>query len=279
MSLPDGFQFSQSSLQAFETCPRRFKLRYVQRLNWPGLKSEPIQEAERLAQLGTDFHRLVQQHQLGLEAELLTTTLTEAEPDLKQWWDSYLAHHSAMLKQAETYPELTLSAPLRDYRIMARFDLLALQKGGDFLIVDWKTTQQKPSHANLARRIQTRLYPYILATAGHAFNKGDPIDPALIKMIYWYPQAPQEPETFPYSTQQYQWDEQFLSGLIEQIKTAAQKDDFPLVENVQPCLHCTYRSYCNRGDKPGPAPELVEDSQADIEVMAFDWEQIAEVQF
>ena len=57
MPLPPDFQFSQSSLQDFETCPRRFELRYLQRLSWPAIESEPIQVAERLAQLGADFHR------------------------------------------------------------------------------------------------------------------------------------------------------------------------------------------------------------------------------
>ena len=83
MSLPKNFQFSQSSLQDFETCPRRFQLRYLRQLSWPAIESEPIQEAERLAQLGTDFHRLVHQHLVGIDEETLETSLSSAQPELK----------------------------------------------------------------------------------------------------------------------------------------------------------------------------------------------------
>ena len=79
MSLPDDFQFSQSSLQDFETCARRFQLRYLRQLSWPAVESEPIQEAERLAQLGADFHRLVHQHLVGIDEETLTASILSAQ--------------------------------------------------------------------------------------------------------------------------------------------------------------------------------------------------------
>jgi len=278
MALPTDFQFSQSSLQDFETCARRFKLRYVQRLNWPGIESLPIREAERLAQLGADFHRLVHQHLVGLDEMLLTEALA-AEPELKIWWDNYLAHRPAALSEAELYPELTLSTPAGGYRLLARFDLLAIQPDGAFLIVDWKTTQKRPARDILARRIQTRVYPYVLARAGAAFNQGRPIDPAAIKMMYWYPEQPDQAEVFDYSLALLQRDEQFLAGLIEQVKRAAEQDDFPLVESLEPCAHCVYRSYCGRGDKAGPLPDMMEEPQERIDVSAFDWDQIAEIQF
>ena len=122
MPLPQSFPFSQSSLHDFETCPRRFKLRYLDRLRWPAVEAEPIVEAERLARLGQDFHRLVQQHLIGLEVETLTAYLTSAEDELRTWWQRYLAHRPEALATATLHPELTLSAPLRDYRLLARFE-------------------------------------------------------------------------------------------------------------------------------------------------------------
>ncbi len=279
MSLPKDFQFSQSSLQDFETCPRRFKLRYLQRLSWPGVESEPIHEAERLAQLGADFHRLVQQHLVGIDEETLTGTLTVAEAELKTWWHNYLDHRPAALAEAETYPELTLSTPLHGHRLVARFDLLAVQSEGTFLLVDWKTAQRKPARDKLARRIQTRVYPYVLATAGAAFNRGQPIDPAAIKMMYWYPTKPDQPEVFDYSPNLFQRDEQFLSELIERIKIAAPGDDFPLVEDRKPCTYCVYRSYCDRGDRAGPVLDLEEEPQEVMDVLSMDWDQIAGIEF
>ncbi|MBN1991537.1 MAG: PD-(D/E)XK nuclease family protein [Anaerolineae bacterium] len=278
MSLPKNFQFSQSSLQDFETCARRFELRYLQQLSWPASEAEPAQEVERLARLGADFHRLVHQHLLGIAEDTLNRTLTAAEPELKIWWQNYLDHRPA-LNQAKTYPELTLSTPLGGYRLLARFDLLAAQPDGVFLLIDWKTTGRKPAPDSLARRMQTRVYLYVLAMAGAAFNRGRPIDPAVIKMMYWYPQAPDEPEIFDYSPQMLRRDEQFLSDLVEQVKSAATRDNFPLVEDQAPCHYCIYRSFCDRGDKAGPLVELPEELQETVDVLALDWDQVAEIEF
>lgn len=274
-----GFQFSQSSLQDFDACSRRFKLRYLDHLRWPAVESEPIHEAERLARLGADFHRLVQQHIAGISEMILSESLAESEPALQGWWQSYLQHRPSLPAGTQLYAEVTLSTPLRSYRLMARFDLLAAQPDGTFLIIDWKTSLHKPASADLARRMQTRVYPYVLAQAGAAFNGGRAIDPAAIGMIYWYPERPDQPERFDYSPQLCQRDEQFLSSLIEQIHHAAETDHFPMVEDKKPCSYCIYRSFCDRGGKAGPLAELVEEPQELLDVLALDWEQIAEIQY
>ena len=174
---------------------------------------------------------------------------------------------------------MTLSTPLRGFRLLARFDLLAVGADGQFLIVDWKTSQRKPSRADLARHLQTRVYPLVLARAGEAYHRGQPIDPASIKMIYWYPAAPDQPEEFAYSSQLLQRDEQYLSELIERIKAAAQKYQFPLVADTKPCQYCVYRSFCDRGERAGPRLEQAEEALESLDVSALDWEQIAEIQF
>lgn len=279
MSLPEGFQFSQSSLQDFEACAKRFELRYIDRLSWPAIESEPVQEAERLAQLGADFHRLVQQHLIGLDEVLLTESLAGAEPELKTWWQNYLLHRPAVLAAAHIYPELTLSTPLRGYRLLARYDLLAAGPDGSFLIIDWKTARRRPGRESLARRSQTRVYPYVLVKAGAAFNGGRPIDPASVRMMYWYPETPEQPELFEYSAALGRRDEEYLSDLVERIKTAARNKDFPLVQDKQPCRYCIYRSYCDRGERAGPVEELAETPPDTLDVSALDWDQIAEIQF
>lgn len=278
-SLPAAFQFSQSSLQDFDTCPRRFELRYLRQLRWPAAEAEPIQAAERLAQLGADFHRLAQQHGVGLDESALTASLAEADPDLQSWWRSYLAHRPAELAGARLYPEITLSTPLRGYRLLARFDLLAVQPDGRFLIVDWKTAQHRPPREVLARHLQTRVYPYVLARAGTALNGGQPIDPAAIEMLYWYPAVPDAPERFAYTPVLLDRDEQILNGLIDQINRAAQTGQFPLVDDRQPCAWCVYRSFCDRGDRPGPLADLPTEPEDSFDVLSLDWEQVAEIQF
>ena len=69
--LRQPFSFSQSCLQDYADCPRRFRLRYVDQLTWPAVESEPVAENEHRQQEGQIFHRLVQQHLLGLPTENL----------------------------------------------------------------------------------------------------------------------------------------------------------------------------------------------------------------
>ena len=80
MSL-ESFQFTQSSLQDYVDCPRRFQLRYVLDQPWPAVESEPLMERERLAELGRRFHKLIQQHVEGLSAETLTASIGEPESE------------------------------------------------------------------------------------------------------------------------------------------------------------------------------------------------------
>lgn len=264
-------------MQDFQTCPRRFKLRYLEKLRWPAIESEPIQESERLARLGREFHRLVNQHLVGVEADILTAYLQNGDAALQTWWQHYLDYRPASLATAQLYPELALSTPLRGYRLAAQLDLLVIQPDGTHLIIDWKTARRKPSREQLARHIQTRVYPYVLASTGGALGQKAHVDPASVQMMYWYTHFPDEPELFEYSEALFRRDEQFLSDLIEQVKHS----HFPLVASEKPCVHCVYRSYCERGAKAGALAEIVEEVEAEesLDVLSLDWEQIAEIQF
>ena len=61
-----SFTFSQSSLQAYTDCPRRFWLAYVEQLPWPAVEASPIHEHEEQMRLGERFHRLVQRTEVGI---------------------------------------------------------------------------------------------------------------------------------------------------------------------------------------------------------------------
>ena len=263
MKLLNDLNLSQSSLQDFEQCPRRFRLRYIERQRWPAIESEPVAEAERLARLGADFHRLVHQHLIGLDLDLLSESLAEQSADLRRWWSSYLAQRPPQLAEAVAlYPELKLSTSLRGYLLMARFDALAQMADGTFLIIDWKTTDNKPVREVLERRMQTRIYPYVLTQAGAAFNGGSAIAPEAVSMLYWYPEFPAEPELFTYSQQLFQHDDLTLSDLVDRIEHAAERDDFPQTEETQRCRFCVYRSWCERGQAAGALPEAIDISLA-----------------
>jgi hypothetical protein len=287
-NLPEGFQFSQGSLQDYVDCARRFRLRYLDQLAWPAVVAEPADEHEAQAADGAAFHRLVHQHQVGLSAARLSemvehARLSEAAAadagSLPEWWRNYLEGGPQGLPVARR-AEVALSAPLGGFRLTAQYDLVAIEPGGRAVIVDWKTSQRRTLGTALAGRMQTRVYRYLLARAGSALNGGLPIRPDQIEMIYWFASFPDEPERLRYDDALYQADEVLFARLVD----AIQDEDpggFPLTDEVSHCRFCTYRSLCNRGTRAGDiaSAEDVEEVVGTASPAAFDFEHAAEIEF
>ena len=271
--LSPSFTFSQSSLQDYFDCPRRFQLRYIEHLAWPAVETEPILENERRQQEGQLFHRMVQQHLVGLPVEKLTRLANS--PDISRWWENYLGYKFE-LDGYSKYTELALTAPGGSHRLLAKYDLVAILPGRKAIIFDWKTYHKRPKDEWMAVRMQTRIYRALLVQAGAYLNGGNPIQPGLVEMVYWYADFPSGPTRFPYNPTQYKRDWDALTGLINEI---GNHRDFPLTEDDKKCAYCPYRSYCNRGGKAG----ALDGSDAEMETAAaefnLNFEQIAEIEF
>jgi len=275
MPLPADFQFSQSSLQDFVDCPRRFQLRYLWDVAWPAVAAEPIEEHERRIQHGLSFHRMVQQHLLGLPEDALVRMV---DGDLARWWAGYRTYRPAELPGAR-YPEMILTATVAGYRMVAKYDLLVMQPGERAVILDWKTSQKRSSSAALKLRLQTRVYRYLLVRAGAHYNGGAPLAPGQVEMRYWFAEFPESAERLPYDAAQFDEDALTLTDLITQI-AALGDDDFPLTSDERRCQYCLYRSYCERGVQAGQMDAMdYEDAPATINELSFDFEQIAEIAF
>jgi len=291
-ALPTDFRFSQGSLQDYVDCRRRFDLRYLQRLAWPAVETEPVLESERRMLAGQAFHRLIQQHLLGVPVERLTqmaASFSFAGNDLPRWWANYLSSVPPLLglerlpdPAVQLEVETTLSATLSGYRLLAKYDaFLRLGDGSakKFVIVDWKTSRKRPRRAWLAGRLQTRLYPCILAAGGALLNDKQAIDPAQVEMIYWFAENPDDPERFAYSEQKYHQDREYLTGLIAEIESLGENEFF-LTDQVERCEFCTYRSLCERGVRAGRLDQLADDyAEAGEAGFTLDFDQIAEVEF
>ncbi len=296
MKLPSDFQFSQASLQAFVDCPQRFYLRYVQGLVWPAVEAEPVEVHERRMELGQHFHRMVHQHLVGVDAARIAQMANE--PELEQWWRNYQSYQpaTALLPKSdenqashETFPEVTLSAALAGYRLLAKYDLIAIRAGEQeadrlAVIFDWKTSRHRPRRATLAATLQTRVYRYLLVRAGGYINDNVAVRADQVEMIYWFAEFPESPERFPYDAAQYQADEAYLQGLIQRIE-ALPSEAIQMTDDVRTCRYCPYRSYCDRGQRAGELSELdaeLELATEEVETEAlfdFDFEQIAEIEF
>ena len=284
---------SQSSLQDYVDCARRFKLRYLDRLSYPAIESEPTLENEKHLQEGEYFHRLVQQHLIGIPADQIAKLANT--PNLQRWWENFLAapdlrglnalrYASGVLREdlGGLYPEITLSAPLGNYRLLAKYDLIAIEND-KAIIYDWKTYRKRPRSEWLSGRMQTRIYRALLVRAGAHLNNGKPFEPEQIEMIYWFADFPGEPARFPYTSAQFKRDWDMLDKLAEEIASALRQaqdiaSSFPLTDDRQKCAYCTYRSYCERGIRAGD----MEQAEAEMEAESlFDvnFEQIGEIAF
>ena len=278
MTLPTDFRFSQGSLQDYVDCPHRFYLRYVQRVAWPAIDVEPVLEREHYLQQGAAFHRLVHRHALGVPAARLAAASSDV--DLRRWWRNYLESGPADLP-AERFPEIVLSAPLADYRLLARYDLVAVDPGPRAVIVDWKTSRQRTRRQVLEQRLQTRVYPYLLVQAGAELNASRPLAPEQVEMIYWFADSPADPERFTYDRSKHAADGAFLMGLIEEI-AGLSDEAFVLTPDEKHCRYCRYRSLCRRGVAAAQITEEEDENlepEEDLLDISLDMEQIVEIRY
>jgi CRISPR/Cas system-associated exonuclease Cas4 (RecB family) len=290
MPLPATFAFSQASLQAYTDCPRRFQLRYVLGVRWPIAREDSISRWEQRAQLGAAFHQLVHQHTLGLPKEALIATIDRDE--LHKWWSNYLrapppgvpsGTPSTEASSALRLSEVRLTTPLAGYRVMARYDLLAIEPGKRAVIVDWKTNERRPKRAMLEKRWQTRVYRYVLVTAGSQVSADVPLAPDRVEVVYWFANYPTQPERFPYDGAQYAEDEQMLRTTIAEIASRVE-EEWTLTDDLKRCRYCAYRTLCDREKVEAGEPDWNLEQETALDADAFDpldidLEQIAEIEF
>jgi RecB family exonuclease len=270
-------QFSPSSLQDLVDCRRRYFYRSRLRLSWPAEQAAPMEDFEQQTRLGEQFHRLVQQYFSGVEKSALAQS---ASQDLKLagWWERFLK--LGLPRAGRQYlPEQMLVWQGSDHRLAAKYDLIEVDPEGKVTIFDWKTTMRPASKAQLAVRMQTKVYPLLLSRAGDVLTSGELIAPEQITMVYWFSEQPDAPVEFVYSSSQQEQDEAVIGGLIEEVIKLDEIDEFPLTEDLRQCKYCEYRSLCDRGVRAGgmdELPDLALDQGLDLEI---DLEGIEEIEF
>jgi CRISPR/Cas system-associated exonuclease Cas4 (RecB family) len=268
------FQFSQNSLQDYVDCARRFQLRYVLNQRWPAVETEPISDHERFIEEGSQFHLLVQRHVLGIPVE----PMLPSEGNLRDWWQNFITSNPLKNLPAKfREPEVQLSAPLGDKRLLARFDLLCIDPGERIVIVDWKTSRFRPERQKLAQRLQSRVYPFVVAEAA-SYLFGEPISPEQISLIYWFANEPAQPEIFTYDSARHAENRAYLAELIARI-TTHDAPVWPLTEDEEQCKYCVYRSLCDRGVKAGSLQDSASEVLEHSFEFDFDLDDVDEVAF
>jgi PD-(D/E)XK nuclease superfamily len=255
MPLPEGFVFNSNSIQDFVECQRRFQLRYMDHLFWPAVEVEPFEKYEHMLDQDTLFHKIIHQHLNGVPADQITGSL-EGNAEVQNWWENFQQSMRDGILEVlvrpgnRIYEEIDLSVPVGDFRLTGHYDLLLAQPDGKLVIMEWMIAQKKPERGILNNRYHTLIAQFILAGSASNLIGGHLANPNQIEMIYWFANFPHQPEQFQYSPSIYEQDSRQLSQLIKAIHQKTEPI-FSLTPDVNRCLFCNYRSFCDRGDKAG----------------------------
>lgn len=237
-----GLSLTQSSLQALAYCPRKFQYVYLDQLALPNFqtKAGANLEVDLPQDLGTWFHRLLQQRELGLD---IAPLLHENEP-LSSWYEAFQTAPPPMIS-GQRDSEHRRQMMLGSVTLVGVYDLVIWGKT-QAQILDWKTYQHPQTSQFLQRHWQTRLYPYLLAATTD-------YPPDAIVMTYWFAlgQEGEHSVNFRYShalhTQTQQALEQFVQRLEMWIQAYEQGTSLPQVDPLKGrCESCEFAYRCHR---------------------------------
>ncbi|GBE93304.1 PD-(D/E)XK nuclease family protein [Nostoc cycadae] len=249
-------RLSQGQLNLLERCPRQFQHTYLEQLNSP---SDP--EHEERQTLGSRFHLLMQQQEIGLPID----SLLQADPQLQSWMSAFAnaapeivtpLRHNQTFRDSEHYRTLQF----QDYLLTVIYDLL-IADNQQAQILDWKTYPKPPDKRKLAQNWQTRLYMYVLAETSEYL-------PENISMTYWFVQSQGRPQNikYTYNNRQHQQTEKDLNELLNYLsnwlKLYQNGQPFPqIIESSKACDYCQFAIRCQRtpsteGNITSPLPTI-----------------------
>ncbi|BAZ68812.1 MAG: PD-(D/E)XK nuclease family protein [Pelatocladus maniniholoensis HA4357-MV3] len=234
-------RLSQGQLNLLERCPRQFQHTYLEQLYSP---TDP--EREEHQTLGSRFHLLMQQREIGLPIDGFLQTDTQ----LQSWMTGFAnvapdiltpISNSQIFRESEHYRTLQV----QNYLLTVVYDLL-IADNQQAQIFDWKTYPKLPNKRKLEQNWQTRLYLYVLAETSDYL-------PENISMTYWFVQSEGQPQSIKFSYNDIQHKKiakklkQLLSKLTHWLEDYQHKQDFPQVlEGSKTCEYCQFAKRCDR---------------------------------
>ena len=238
--LPPAFHFTQSNLQDFVDCERRFYLRHIAQQRWPSPLAEPQDEVERAIRRGSRFHQLVERHQRGVDMEMLRESVAD-DIVIGEWMNRYEAAMADLGPFAQQWVEVSLSTRVADKPVLAKYDFIG-RKDKVLIGIDWKTGRL-PDVQRLSERMQTIIYLLVLFREG-ARLAGQDIDGFA---LHYVSVNDGETRRFTVNIQDAHRLATQLQGVIEEV---FQAHKFPLTEDIWKCKYCLYRGLCERGTSP-----------------------------
>ncbi|MEM7554482.1 MAG: PD-(D/E)XK nuclease family protein [Cyanobacteria bacterium P01_A01_bin.84] len=259
-------RISQGQLNVLERCPRQFQNTYLEQLYSP---SDP--EHEKRQVLGSRFHLLIQQREMGLPIDSFLKT----DPQIQNWMKAFVNTVSLAPAVGEDGLQQTSSSPsqqwiipklekqtfresehyrtlqVQSYLLTVIYDLL-IADSSQGQIIDWKTYPKPQVKQKLESNWQTRLYLYLLAETSDYL-------PENIFMTYWFFPKQGEAENIKFSYNHI-WHQQttkklnqLLSQLTKYLSDYEQGVSFPQVpEGRKVCSICQYANRCGREYEKNP---------------------------
>ena len=238
-------RISQRHLKILETCPRQFEHTYCDRLTLP---INPTQQSK--TQLGSDFHLLMHQRELGLPIE----PILARSPQLNTWMEAMLQTAPELFQTDDRTwreSEHVRTLEINNYLFTAIYDLVILQPDRAD-IIDWKTYPLPRYKKDLDLEWQTRLYLYILAETSEYL-------PKQIAFTYWFIQSTPQPKSvkISYTLKQHRQTQTDLLALLAKLTdwldaSVANRELFPQVAaSTGLCQHCSFAARCHR-EYPDP---------------------------
>ncbi|MDZ7957277.1 MAG: PD-(D/E)XK nuclease family protein [Aulosira sp. DedQUE10] len=253
-------RISQGQLNLLERCPRQFQHTYLENLNSP---SDPEQEERQT--LGSRFHLLMQQREMGLPIH----SILQADSQLQSWMSAFAetapeiltpAADNQTFRESEHYRTLQV----QNYLLTVVYDLLIADQQ-KAQILDWKTYPKPPHKRKLEQNWQTRLYLYVLAETSEYV-------PENISMTYWFVQSEGKPQNikFNYSNAQHQRTAKELNELLNDLtywlERYQQKEQFPqLPTGNKACGYCQFATRCDRTQPNEEESDVYDNSLPDID--------------
>ena len=247
-SLPG--RYSQTSLEQYLLCQRRFWLRYVRGLAWPPPVGAQALQIEEALERGQQFHEWVAQQSLGFD---LGTMVNRGKDEvLKTWNHNYVRSPYYQQENEYVYSEIELSTRINGCVLMARIDRLIVQPGKSIDIIDWKTGYNNPDANRKRNSFQTKVYRYVVLKSVHQLPIMDllRVDAEQIHLTYWYPEYPETPIHIGYSEGEHEQIEAYLSSIIQEILQKKDVADYPVTPDTTQCVYCPYQRYCDRVTEP-----------------------------
>jgi hypothetical protein len=231
-------RLSQGHLKVLTECPRKFEHIYLDLLAAP---LAPEQHASM--EWGKDFHRLMQQRELGLPIEPFLTAdskLEQAVTGLMAAAPHLFESNPGTTRDSEQVRTISIG----NYLFTAIYDLVILDTTAQ--IIDWKTYGKPRNSQQLAQDWQTRLYLYIMAATSD-------YPPAAISFTYWFVLNQPQPECaeFIYSDDLHRQTHQDLQHLLARLdrwlsdrQQGLSLPQVPLASQL--CASCHFASRCAR---------------------------------